>query len=303
MDAPGGASFRLDRLTQHLVEAALSAQPVAEPPPPRVAVVVGVGPRDGLGGAITARIAREGYSVFALGRTRATLEKTAADINAEGLGQVMPIVLECIGPSAGFQPANVDNNKMEQEIVDAFARARAAGRLDLVVQNQGPNMLPPTGRDMRDMTTEFVQYMWSVNMLISFIVGREAARCMVPRSSEQSTFPCGTVVFIGATASMRGKPPFVAFAQGKAGVRFLAQSMAREYGPKGLHVVHLVVDGMVDGSRIRSSGFADIPKLEKSGGPWGIGVDSTAETVWQLSVQDPSAWTHELEVRPFKEPW
>lgn len=297
MDAPGGASFRLDRLTQHLVEAALSAQPVTEPAPPRVALVVGVGPRNGLGGAITARIAREGYHVFALGRTRSTLEQTAADIKAEGLGQVTPIVLECIGASGGFEQASVNRQKMEQEIVDAFAKARSVGRLDLVVQNQGPNMLPPTGRDMRDMTMDFMQYMWDMNMLISFLVGREAARCMVPREkSQQNTFPLGTVVFIGATASLRGKPPFVAFAQGKAGVRLLAQSMSREYGPKGLHVAHLVVDGIVDGSRIRSM----MPNLDKD---TGVGVDSTAETVWQLSVQDPSAWTHELEVRPFKETW
>jgi len=274
-------------------------QPVAEPSPARVAVVVGVGPRDGLGGAIAARIAREGYTVFALGRTRTTLERTAEDINAEGFGQVTPIVLECIGPSAGFQPANVDNNVMEKEIVNAFARARAAGRLELVVQNQGPNMLPPTGRDMREMTCDFMQYMWNMNMLISFIVGREAARCMVPSESDKSISPCGTVVFIGATGALRGKPPFIAFAQGKAGVRLLAQSMAREYGPKGLHVAHLVVDGMVDGSRARNA----MPTLDNQQGPWGVGVDSAAETVWQLSLQDPSAWTQELEVRPFKETW
>merc|ERR1719453_2931453 len=134
-----------------------------------------------------------------------------------------------------------------------------------------------------------------MNMLISFIVGREAARRMVPRMKDM--VPCGTVVFIGASGALRGKPPWVAFAQGKAGVRQLAQSMSREYGPKGLHVAHLIVDGAVDGARVRSM----MPNMGKGNAPVGVGVDSAAETVWQLSVQDPSAWTHELEVRPFKE--
>ena len=152
---------------------------------------------------------------------------------------------------------------------------------------------------MRDMTTSFLHHTWNMNMLISFIVGREAARCMVPRESDPSTFPCGTVVFVGATAESRRKPSPMAFTQGTAGARLLSQSMAREYGHKGLHVAHLSVMAMVNGHR-NVDAETCLPTLEKS--PF-VGVDSAAETVWQLSVQDPSAWTHELEVRPFGEAW
>jgi NAD(P)-dependent dehydrogenase (short-subunit alcohol dehydrogenase family) len=265
------------------------------PPAPRVAIVVGVGAIAGIGGAIAARIAREGYHVFALGRTEATLKATVAEIEKQGLsGIVTPIVLRSIGASAGFKPADVNDVELEKEIIDAFARASLAGKIDFVVQNMGPNMQPPSGGDMRNMTVGFLQYMWRVNMLISFLVGREAARVMVPKEvpkdASQVADSCGTVVFIGATASLRGKPPWVAFAQGKAGVRMLAQSMAREYGPKGLHVSHLIIDGVVDGDRIRNT-LGQLPKM--------INTESTAETVWQLHVQHPSAWTQELEVRHF----
>jgi NAD(P)-dependent dehydrogenase (short-subunit alcohol dehydrogenase family) len=268
----------------------------------RVAIVVGVGPISGIGGAATARFANEGYHVFALGRTEASLKATVAEIEKRCVsGTVTPIVLHSISGSPGFKPADIDGAALEREIIDAFAKASAAGRLDLVVQNMGPNMPPPTGRDMRDMTVDFLHYMWQVNMLISFLVGREAARLMVPKDKAEVADTCGTLVFIGATASLRGKPPYLAFAHGKAGVRMLAQSMAREYGSKGLHVAHLIVDGMVDGDRIRTLLGKDFEKINAKTGS--ISADSIAETVWQLHVQHPSAWTHELEVRNPLDNW
>merc|ERR1712217_138251 len=130
----------------------------------------------------------------------------------------------------------------------------------------------------------------------SFLVGREAARRMVPQKADVMR-PCGTLIFTGATASLRGKPPFVAFAQGKAGVRVLAQSMAREYGPKGLHVSHIVVDGAVAGDRIKKDFGLSLKDSSA------IDVDATAETLWHLHLQPPSTWTHELEVRPFSGEW
>lgn len=299
IDFPHGPHWRVENIVQHVKGHPVVPLPLAATRDrvDRVAVVVGVGPRSGLGGAIVARIAREGYCVVALGRTRDTLEATAAEINKEGGGEVVPIVLNSIGASEGFEQAEVDREMMEEEIAAAFDKACALGCLDLVVQNQGPNMLPPTGSDMRDMTISFMQYMWNMNMLISFIVGREAARRMV---KQDARVPCGTVVFTGATGSLRGKPPFVAFAQAKAGVRQLAQSMAREYGPQGLHVAHIIVDGMVDGTRIRSA----MPNVLEKVGRWGaVNVDATADTLWMLHQQPPSSWTHELEVRPFKETW
>eukprot|EP00746_Dinoflagellata_sp_MGD_P165329 gnl/MRDRNA2_/MRDRNA2_94533_c0_seq1.p1 gnl/MRDRNA2_/MRDRNA2_94533_c0~~gnl/MRDRNA2_/MRDRNA2_94533_c0_seq1.p1 ORF type:complete len:310 (-),score=35.17 gnl/MRDRNA2_/MRDRNA2_94533_c0_seq1:160-1089(-) len=292
--------WRLSRLIQHLNPSTPVTPSSAESPgAPRVAVVVGVGPLAGLGGAVTARIAREGYHVFALGRTEASLKATVAEIEKQGgSGTVTPILLRSIGGSPGFKPADINDVELEKEIVDAFAKASAAGKVDLVVQNMGPNMPPPTGRDMRDMTVGFLQYMWQVNMLVSFLVGREAARVMVPKDESQLIHPCGTLVFIGATASLRGKPPYLAFAHGKAGVRMLAQSMAREFGPKGLHVAHVIVDGLVDGDRVRNLLGENFEKIKATTGS--ISTESTAETVWQLHVQHSSAWTHELEVRnPF----
>merc|ERR1719428_2489263 len=115
---------------------------------------------------------------------------------------------------------------------------------------------------------------------------------MVPKGETQGLVSCGTVLFIGATGGVRGKPPWIAFAQGKAGVRMLAQSMAREYGPKGLHVVHLIIDGLVNGERIRSMLGKDFERVDAKS----ISTESTAETVWQLHAQHPSAWTNELEV-------
>lgn len=293
--------WRLNRLKSHLIPSAPLLPNLAESSDgPRVAIVVGVGPIAGLGGAITARIAREGYHVFAIGRTEASLKATIAEIEQQGAsGTVTPIVLHSIGASAGFKPADIDNVELEKEIIDAFARASSAGRLDLVVQNMGPNMGPPTGQDMRDMTVGFLQYMWQVNMLISFLVGREAARKIARKDASQVVDPCGTLVFIGATGSLRGKPPFLAFAQGKAGVRMLAQSMAREYGPKGLHVVHLIIDGLVNGDRIRSMLGKDFERVDAKS----ISTESTAETVWQLHAQHPSAWTNELEVRNPLDNW
>jgi NAD(P)-dependent dehydrogenase (short-subunit alcohol dehydrogenase family) len=108
----------------------------------------------------------------------------------------------------------------------------------------------------------------------------------------------GTILFTGATASLRGRPPFAAFASAKAGLRIVAQSMAREFGPQGIHVAHVVIDGAIDGDKIN----LNLPEYAKSKGEDGmLGVDAIAETFWSLHVQPRSAWTHELDLRPFKE--
>jgi len=108
----------------------------------------------------------------------------------------------------------------------------------------------------------------------------------------------GSLFFTGATASLRAKPPFTAFAAAKAGLRALAQGMAREFGPQGIHVVHAVIDGVIDGDRARQQ-FPDYVKAKGSDGL--LQLDAIAETYWALHQQHPSAWTHELDLRPFKE--
>ena len=161
-------------------------------------------------------------------------------------------------------------------------------------------MIPPDGRDMRNMSSGFIKYMWENNMLISFLVGREAARVMVKGDGGK---PCGSLIFTGATGGLRGKPPFIAFAQGKAGVRFLAQSMGREFGPKGLHVAHVIIDGAVDGARLHNV-YGGKDNFDKKNGKWGgLNVDHAANAFFSLHKQHPSAWTHEIELRPWVENW
>jgi NAD(P)-dependent dehydrogenase (short-subunit alcohol dehydrogenase family) len=110
----------------------------------------------------------------------------------------------------------------------------------------------------------------------------------------------GTLLFTGATASVRGRGPFVAFAAAKAGLRSVAQSCAREYGPQGIHVAHIVIDGGIDGERLRTSA----PQRAVGSGADGLlDPDAIAETYWHLHQQHPSAWTHELDLRPYKEPF
>jgi NAD(P)-dependent dehydrogenase (short-subunit alcohol dehydrogenase family) len=110
----------------------------------------------------------------------------------------------------------------------------------------------------------------------------------------------GTIAFTGATASLRGRPPFTAFASAKAGLRSLAQSMAREFGPLGIHVGHVVIDGGIDGERLNAAA----PQLKINRGTDGLlNIDAIADAYWHLHRQHPSAWTHELDLRPFKEPF
>ncbi len=158
-----------------------------------VAVVVGVGARNGLGGALSYRVAQAGYHVVMCGRTEAKMQNTKEKIELETIGSASVIVLKCIGPSSEFAVAETDGNLMEKEIIDAFKYAQTRGRIDLVVQNQGPNMFPPDGPDMRNMKSSFVKYMWQNNMLISFLVGREAARVMVAEGERSG--PCVSYSF------------------------------------------------------------------------------------------------------------
>jgi NAD(P)-dependent dehydrogenase (short-subunit alcohol dehydrogenase family) len=166
-----------------------------------------------------------------------------------------------------------------------------AGRepVDLVVSNAGDNQR----LDFRDLSAAAFEEFWRVGCLSGFLVGREAARRLVPLGR-------GTVTFTGASASLRGKPGYAHFAAAKAGLRAVAQSMAREYGPLGLHVAHGVIDGGIDGERLRSRR----PQVaEERGGDGLLGSEAIAEAYWQIHRQPRSAWTHELDLRPFKEPF
>ncbi len=236
------------------------------------AIVVGVGSQHGLGAAISRRFAAEGHRVIVSGRTE------------EKIARVVGAIVEDGGKAAAF----VADATLESDVAALFDFAEGSGPIvDLVVFNAGNNVR----HDFRTMPAALFEQTWRVATFGGFLVGREAARRLTALGK-------GTVIFTGATASLRGKPPFTAFASAKAGLRSLAQSMAREFGPSGIHVAHVVIDGGIDGEKLNSAA----PQLRIERGADGLlNIDAIAEAYWHLHRQHRSAWTHELDLRPFKE--
>ena len=237
-------------------------------------LIVGAG--DGVGSAIARAFAREGLAVCITRRPRnlESLEAVAASIRAEG------------GEAHAF---GVDARN-EAEMIALVDRIEAGiGPLQVVVFNIGANVRFP----VVDTTAQVYSKVWEMAALAGFFTGREAARVMTPRGK-------GTILFTGATASTRGGAGFSAFAGAKAALRQLAQSLAREMGPKGIHVAHVVVDGMIDGTFARSIA-PDIQTLLDEDAI--LKPDEIARNYVWLHKQQRSAWTFELDLRPWKENW
>jgi NAD(P)-dependent dehydrogenase (short-subunit alcohol dehydrogenase family) len=239
------------------------------------AVVVGVGAERGLGAALCRRFAQGGYHVLVAGRTAAKIDTVA----------------EAIAAAGGSAESVETDATREDDVVRLFDRAMAPGDgfepADLVVSNAGNNRRI----DFRELTAQQFEDFWRVGCFSGFLVGREAARRLVPLGR-------GTVIFTGASASLRGKPGFAHFSAAKAGLRMISQSMAREYGPLGIHVAHVVVDGGILGDRLLKRAPA---LLEERGEDGLLGIDAIAETYWHIHRQPRSAWTQEVDLRPFKE--
>ncbi len=239
------------------------------------ATVALIGAGDYIGAAIARRFAAEGYTVFAGRRNGEKLEPLVAEVAAAGG--------TCIGRS-------LDARK-EDEVTAFLAEADAHAPLEVCIFNVGANVNFP----IVETTERVFRKVWEMACYSGFLAGREAARLMVPRGR-------GSIFFTGATASMRGGSGFSAFASAKFGLRAVAQSMARELGPKNIHVAHLVIDSGVDTAFVR-----DLRK--KRIGSDAIEPDelmnpaSIAETYWQLHRQPRDAWTHELDIRPYGERW
>ncbi|MET0390887.1 MAG: SDR family NAD(P)-dependent oxidoreductase [Polyangiales bacterium] len=233
--------------------------------------VAGVGASQGLGGALARRFAREGYLAAVSGRSPEKLQRLADEIKASG-GQAIAV------------PADLTS---EAEVTAAARTVGEQGQLAVAVFNAAHMVTAPT----LELRAADVDAALRGNTLAGFLFGREALRLLVPRKQ-------GTLLFTGATGSLRGKPPFAAFAAGKAGVRSLSQTFAREFGPQGIHVAHVVIDGGIDGERLRSRA----PERVAARGADGLlGLDAIAEVYFQLHAQPRSAWTQELDLRPFNE--
>ncbi len=238
----------------------------------RPAIVIGAGAGKGLGAALCRRFAQEGLPVFPVGRTADRVEALAAAIRDQG----------------GSATAVVADTTSAVEVARIFDSVSAqAGVPQLVVYNAGNNRFAP----LLEMDDAFFEDLWRLCCFGGFLVGREAAGRMLPEAG-------GTLIFTGATASIRARPPFTAFASAKAALRALAHGMAREFGAQGLHVGHVIIDGGIDGDQLNSR----FPQFKERLGEDGmLNVDAVADAYWSLHAQHRSAWTLELDLRPFKE--
>lgn len=242
-------------------------------PQAKVALVIGAG--DATGGAVARRFAREGYLTCV---TRRHAEKLA------------PLITR-IEQDGGKARAFGSDARREQEVAALFDTIeREVGPIEVMSFNVGGNVRFP----IRETTTRVYTKVWEMCALSGFLAGRAAANVMLPRGH-------GTILFTGATASVRGGAGYAAFAGGKHALRALAQSMARELGPVGIHVAHIVVDGAIDTDFTRQRTADRYEQRKAADGI--LNPESIAENYWLLHRQPRDAWTHELDLRPWSETW
>lgn len=239
---------------------------------PKIALVVGAG--DATGGAIARRFAREGYTVCVTRRKVEKLEGLVATIEAAG------------GSVRAF---GSDARREEQTVALVEVIERDIGPIDVAVYNIGGNVRFP----IAETTARVYFKVWEMCAFGGFLMGREVARRMEPRE-------CGSILFTGATASLRGGDGYAAFAGGKHAVRALAQSMARELGPKGIHVAHVVIDSAIDTQFIAEM-FPERYALKDRDGI--LDPEHIAEAYLMLHNQPRSTWTFEMDLRPWIETW
>jgi NAD(P)-dependent dehydrogenase (short-subunit alcohol dehydrogenase family) len=233
--------------------------------------VVGVGASAGLGAALGRRFAKEGLTVALTGRNIDRIRSIAAEITKNG-------------GRAHALPGDVSS---ADDVKRLTAEVQALGHLRVAIFNAG-NAVRGTPLEI---TPEQFESTWRGSTYAGFLFARATLPLLLAEGR-------GTLLFTGATASVRGRGPFVAFAAAKAGLRSLAQSVAREYGPRGVHVAHIVIDGGIDAERLKSVA----PQRAAEAGVDGLlDPDAIAETYWQLHQQHRSAWTHEVDLRPYKE--
>lgn len=238
------------------------------------AAVIGAG--DYIGAEIARRFASEGFSVFAGRRNGAKLEPLVKAIEAEG---------------GDIEARSLDARK-EEEITGFLNEADRHAPLEVCIFNVGANVSFP----ILDTTERVFRKVWEMACYSGFLAGREAARLMLPRGR-------GKIFFTGATASLRGGSGYAAFASAKFGLRAVAQSMARELGPRHIHVAHLVIDAGVDTEWVRQRRLEALGPNALDNPDLLMPPKSVADAYWQLYQQPESAWTFEMQIRPFGEKW
>ena len=232
-------------------------------------IIIGAGP--GLGSSLARKFAKEGHHVFVVRR-----ERHSKELNS---------LCDEITESGGSATAIPSDAREEEQVISLFSEVAKSGPIDCVVFNIGANVF----FSIEETTSRVFRKIWEMGTFAGFLVGREAAKHMKDK---------GTIIFTGATASMRGGSGFAAFSSAKFGLRAVAQSLARELGPKGIHVAHTVIDGAIDHPWIKEN-FPDIYKLKEVDGI--LNPDDIAEAYYNLHLQEKTAWTHELDLRPYME--
>ena len=241
-----------------------------------VALLVGAG--DAIGAAVARRFAEGGYKVCIARREAAKSQALVDELNAAGYD------VRAFSTDA----------RDEKSVQNLFEQVeRDAGPIEVCLFNAGANV----GKPLLETTERLFFRAWQLACYAGFLVGREATRYMTERGR-------GTILFTGATASMRGGKNFAAFAAAKFGLRALAQSMARELGPKNIHVAHLIMDGAVDSPEIHRRFMVDKGIDASTLPPDSMTkTSSIAEIYWFLHGQPRDGWTHELDLRPSVEIW
>ncbi|MDE0043225.1 MAG: SDR family NAD(P)-dependent oxidoreductase [Candidatus Poribacteria bacterium] len=232
----------------------------------KTAIISGVGP--GLGASLARKFAQEGCAVGLLARSPDYIESLAQELNEAG-AHALAIPADITQPN---------------QVADSFAEIRnKLGSVDVLVNHAGN----AAWKTFTDLTPEEFEQSWRVCALGSFLCSQNALPDMLARES-------GTILFTGATSAIRGRDAASAFSSAKFAVRGLAWSLAREVGPKGIHVAHVIIDGVIDTPGLQSnpSDDADEPLLNP---------DAIAQTYWSLALQDKSAWSFEVDLRPHNE--
>lgn len=229
----------------------------------KVAAVLGVGP--GLGAAISRRFAREGFAVALLARSEGSTTPVREEIERSG-GEALAVETDATDAAS---------------VARAFERVRdSLGDPEVFVYNAGAFQMG----GIMDLSPEDFDTCLKANCAGAFYASQQVLPAMVEQGR-------GSVILTGATASLRGSANFSALATGKFALRALAQSMAREFGPRGIHVAHTIIDGQIDTPRVRSMS----PDRDES---TMLSPDAIAEAYWQLHRQNSTAWTLELDLRP-----